>query len=218
MKKFADLAGLKGSRRPKFFNHFGNPKDQPLSLPLIRSITAALSESIPGIREKINLLVNDEHAITTEAVDLLQGSYMDLTHSPLEFQWRTENGYFRSYNQESSFRVICDPACALQIVLTYRLFKSDVTERTIQLLVNGAIAADFVASTRWQTWQGTISQELFHRGVNYIAVHWPEQPTQTRTERTKELIQNLESVRLWQDVNDLYSVYGEIHEFRAQPA
>lgn len=125
MKKFEDAVGLKGPRRPRFFNHFGNSKDRPLYLSLIRSMTAALSKSIPGIREQVDLLVNEEHAITPEGVDLLQASYTEWTHAILELQIRRENGYFRSYHQESFFQVVCDTTCALQIVLTYCLFKPD---------------------------------------------------------------------------------------------
>ncbi len=41
---------------------------------------------------------------------------------------------------------------------------------------------------------------------------------QTRAERIAEVMKSMESAIVWDDFKEIYTVYGEIHEFRAMTA
>jgi hypothetical protein len=214
VKRFEDTLERAGYRRLNFMlRSFGNLTNKALYPPLIRAITTALAESVPHIEKNIDLLLKQEHGVTCAGVDLLQSPNMELTQAPLESQWREDSNYFRSYHQDSCFHIVCDSPRPLSVRLICRIFNTMAASRPVELLVNGSIARRFLVGTQWHTWQGTIQLEFLHSGINSIVLRWPGLE-QTKTERVAEMIKSLESVILWGDLMDIYSVYGEIHEFR----
>ncbi len=84
-------------------------------------------------------------------------------------------------------------------------------------MVNGVSATNFKTSTSWHTWEGIIPAELLHGGINSIVLSWP-MGKQTRAERIAEVMKSMESAIVWDDFKEIYTVYGEIHEFRAMTA
>ena len=151
--------------------------------------------------------------MTCAWIDLLQNRNVKLTDAPLESQWRHDNAYFRSYHQDSCFHIVCDSPAPLSVRLICRISNTTAASRPVELLVNGSIARRFLVSTQWHTWQGTIQPEFLHGGINSIVLRWPNLG-QTKTERVAEMIKSLESAILEEGLMDIYSVYGEIHEFR----
>ena len=217
VKKFEDVLGRKGHFLFKFpRDPFRNVTD-PLHPTLIRAVTRALIPTVPGIEDRIDHMLKQELGVTSAGSDLLRGVSTELTQAPLESLWQQENDYFRSFHQQSYFYVVCDHLRPLKLRLVSRIFNADTATRPVEILVNGVSATNFKTSTNWHTWEGTIPAELLHSGINSIVLSWP-MSKQTRAERIAEVMKSMESAIVWDDFKEIYTVYGEIHEFRAMTA
>jgi hypothetical protein len=162
-------------------------------------------------------MLKQDHGVAGAGIDLLRGVSTELTQAPLESLWQQENGYFRSFHQQSYFYVVCDLPRPLQLRLVSRILNAETATRPVEILVNGVSATNFKTSTSWHTWEGTIPAELLNSGINSIVLSWP-MSRQTRTERFAEVLKSMESAIVWDDFKEIYTVYGDIHEFRAMTA
>jgi hypothetical protein len=217
VKKFEDALGPKGHFLFKFPRDPFRSATDPLHPTLIRGVTTSLKGAVSGIEDRMDHILKQELGVTSAGIDLLQGTATEFTQAPLEGLWRQENDYFRSFHQQSYFYVVCDQPRPLQLRLVSRILNADAATRPVEILVNGVSAANFKTSTNWHTWEGTIPAELLKSGINSIVLSWP-MSKQTRMERFAEVLKNMESALVWDDFKEIYTVYGEIHEFRAMTA
>jgi hypothetical protein len=217
VKKLEDVLGRKGHFLFKFPRDPFRSVTDPLHPTLIRAVTKALIPTVPGIEDRIDQMLKQELGVTSAGIDLLRGVSTELTKTPLESLWQQENDYFRSFHQQSYFYVVCDQPRPLKLRLVSRVFNADTATRPVEILVNGVSATNFKTSTSWHTWEGTIPAELLHGGINSIVLSWP-MGKQTRAERIAEVMKSMESAIVWDDFKEIYTVYGEIHEFRAMTA
>jgi len=217
VKKFEDVLGRKGHFLFKFPRDPFRSATDPLHPTLIRAVTRALTATVPGIEDRVDHMLKEGFAVTAAGIDLLRGVSTELTQTPLESLWKQENDYFRSFHQQSYFYVVCDLPRPLQLRLVSRVLNAETATRPVEIFVNGVGATNFKTSTSWHTWEGTIPAELLHSGINSIVLSWPMNG-QTRTERVGEVLKSMESAIVWDDFKEIYTVYGDIHEFRAMTA
>jgi hypothetical protein len=217
VKKFEDVLGRKGHFLFKFPRDPFRGAADPLHPTLIRAMTRALIGTVPGIEDRVDHMLKQELGVTSAGIDLLRGVSTELTRAPLESLWQQESGYFRSFHQQSYFYVVCDLPRPLQLRLVSRILNAETATKPVEILVNGVSATNFQTSTNWHTWEGTIPAELLNSGINSIVLSWP-MSRQTKTERVAEVLKSMESAIVWDDFKEIYTVYGEIHEFRATTA
>jgi hypothetical protein len=217
VKKFEDVLGRKGHFLFKFPRDPFRGAADPLHPTLIRAMTRALIGTVPGIEDRVDHMLKQELGVTSAGIDLLRGVSTELTQAPLESLWQQESGYFRSFHQQSYFYVVCDLPRPLQLRLVSRILNAETATKPVEILVNGVSATNFQTSTNWHTWEGTIPAELLNSGINSIVLSWP-MSRQTKTERVAEVLKSMESAIVWDDFKEIYTVYGEIHEFRATTA
>jgi hypothetical protein len=185
-----------------------------LSPQLTQAVTSAISETDTAIASEIGELLVQEHCVTDHGVDLLSRSYVDVAVTNLEYFWETRNAFFKSYQAETRFRLICEKPEGIYVRFIYRVPSTDALGREVKLLVNGKFIQSFNIDTKWQTSKFTIPCELLQRGINSLAIRWPE-PIMERERRVDEAANALESIAMGGRINNMYKVYGEIYEFKA---
>ena len=196
-----------------------HPGNKGLYPDLVECLTDILSEAQPAIRTAVDLLLKQELGVTPDGRDLLNRSNLDLKSAQLEQGGLMGGGeivrlYFKSFGVESRFRLICATPCDVSISLTCRVPSPDAAKKPVSLVINDAVAQTFLVAPTWQTCNAVIPSHLLREGINSIVIQWPEL-NQPKQERVKELAKTLESVGIWGNYKDIYSVYGEVHEFKA---
>jgi hypothetical protein len=188
-----------------------------LSPQLIHAVTNVLSESHPDIADEINELLVKEYCVTERGTDLLSRSYIDVVGTHLEFLWEDRYAFFKSYQAETRFRLICEKAEAIDVRITGRVPIEDVLAKEVRLSVNGKIIQVFNADSKWRTWNFMIPADLLRRGINSLVICWPK-PVVERKRRVEEVANALEAIPLGGQINDMYKiykVYGEVYECKA---
>jgi hypothetical protein len=225
IKEMECFLGRKGTHRYKFFNKpiancvglYAPARiltNEALHLPLIQALTDTLSEASSEVREAVDSLLKREHGVCSNGVDLLRHRYIDMTHRQQERDWQMKGFNFKSYGAESSFRLICRFLCPVKISLVCRVPDAHAVEGRVNLLVNGRVVHSFFVSANWETSNIVIPAGLLREGVNSIIIRWPE-PNLSKEERVERVAKKLEEAGIWENFIEIFTVYGEISDFRA---
>lgn len=225
IKKMERFLGRKGVHCYRFVNKpIGNCiglyaparilANEGLYLPLIHALTDTLSESNPEIRDAVDTLLKREHGICSGEIDLLRRPYIDMTYCHQERDWQRRGFNFKSYRAETSFRVICPILKLVKLRLVCRVPNALNEEGDVNLLVNGKIVHRMSVGEDWDTSNVVIPADHLREGVNSIIIRWPE-PRLSKQELVERVTKELEEANMWENFMGIFTVYGEINDFRA---
>lgn len=197
---------------PAISYHAGND----LYPTLVQCVIDVLSTDHPEIASGIADILIEEHHVNECGVSLLSLAYLDVASAQLEYFWERDQVFFKSYQAETQFRLVCKAGEAMDIRLTCRVSGDDMINREARLSVNGNVIQVFSVNSKWQMWEVTIPGELLRRGINSLVLNWPDLVIK-REQRVEEAATALESFALTRRIKDLYQVYGEVYEFKVFP-
>jgi hypothetical protein len=185
----------------------------------IELICTVLESSGRPIREMVNKMLLDQHAVPSSGVDLLNHFYhwttMDhLTGFQSDLSTATGYGLYQAFWPSSDFCFVSDSNRDVQLHLTARL-PAVVNERRKNakghVSVNGHHAGTFRIGHRWNCQALTVAPGSLRTGINKLTIHWPD----LGPEGDAAKIQILE--RLEQGVPaNLQPVFGELHSLVAR--
>jgi len=187
-----------------------------LCIPLIRSMTDALSEIDTSIKRIVDDMLKEEHGVCSCERDLLQPAYTDVTYNDKEFCWNLRSLCYKAYSSQSCFHLVCECPCSVKMIMTCRVQNANAVIEPVRVLVNGVVCHNFLATEDWTTSTWVVPAELMHDALNSIIVRWPESK-QSKKERAQEIASKLPDAMMWSggDFLDIFFRYGEINELRA---
>jgi hypothetical protein len=190
--------------------------DKELYLPLVEALTDAAARYEPRARETVESLYREEHAAGSHETDLLQKQYCETTPVQLEHGWQERFTFFKAFQPETQFRLVCPESGAVELSLTCRVRGAEEGNGSVvRLLVNGRAVQSFHASARWQTRKIEIPRAAVKAGFNAVVLEWPA-PHDSKAERAERVAQQLEFAADWQTFPEIYPVYGEVSGFTAR--
>lgn len=136
----------------------------------VDSLVAVASERLPGLAEEVERIRLEEHA--TPEVDLLAPWSASFTSAQADGMggWGERLGFYRAYNRESRFLLVCEGPSPWRLEITHRV---PAGAGAIRVLVNGVVVGEVDTSSSWCRSRLTIPASAVGRGVNEIRVRWP---------------------------------------------
>jgi hypothetical protein len=180
-----------------------------LNLQAVNAVSRALEKIQPDMSLRLNELLKEEHGVAGVDVDLLERAYCSTSYAKLEGEWPEKSAFFRAYDNESTFTLICEQACAVRLKITYRT-RSGTSQGVLNLRVNGQFVASLAASDAWRAETVTVPRKALTEGANQVALEWPP-PMWTSADHIAQIAEDLEQANFSQ----VYPVFGELHTFRA---
>ncbi len=191
-----------------------------LDADLIEALCEVLERRGRPARQQTAALLLRHLAIRGEGTDLTQPPYL---WEPLErfypdamrFADLPERAFLRCPWPESSFCLICDAQCDVELELTARLpspLAGGSRRGRIGVTVNGAAVGGAAAEERWSRAWLRVERGGLRPGLNRLTLHWPL-PEENGESRVTAAIERLELGI----AADLHPVYGEIFSLLARP-
>jgi hypothetical protein len=185
----------------------------------IELICTVLERSGRPIRETINKMLVDQHAVRSDAVELVNPYYHWTTMDHLTgFQSDsiTDTGYglYQALWPTSDFCVVSDSSRDVQLNLTARL-PAAVNEMRegaeVKVSVNRHHVGTFPIGSLWTCHALKVARESLRTGTNKLTIHWPDLSPEGDA-ATRQIRERLEH-----DVpTTLHPVFGELHSLVAR--
>lgn len=190
--------------------------DKELYVPLVQALTDVAAQYEPQARETVENLFREEHGAGSHEIDLLQKQYCAITAAQLEHDWQNRFAFFKAFQPETEFRLVCRESGAVELSLTCRVRGVEEGDGSVvRLLVNGQPMQSFPISGQWQARRLEIPGAALKAGLNSLVLHWPA-PKHSKKEQAERVAQQLEFAADWQTYPEIYPVYAEVSAFTAR--
>jgi hypothetical protein len=185
------------------------PDRKPMDLDLVDCMAEVLKDRGRDIGDKIKNLRQKEHGIGKEETDLLAFYYHTFSNYKL---FGSDNGHFKALDNASLFVLISDGEAPITLKLVCRTRARPDSPACI--IVNGREISQFDTDKMWKTHLIEIPVNALVKGVNQLFVLWPSPELVCRKPAGNSFagIKNGFPAKLYEE---LYPIFGEIHQFTA---
>jgi hypothetical protein len=182
-----------------------------MDMELVDIIVEALAEKDIHISERISSLRKKEHGLVDTHTNLLESYYSKTSYN--RFPGKTSS-YFKAHNFRTGFMFVAEDKQDIELQMTYRTKGRDGTEH-FNMEVNGQRVASLPSADSWLTRRMHVPGQYIKDGVNKITIFWPYRNTGVALQSTPEPLDDDDHFLF---LDELYTVFGEIHTFTASRA
>jgi tetratricopeptide (TPR) repeat protein len=190
--------------------------DKELYVSLVQALTDVAAQAQPRVRESVEQLFREEHGLATQEIDLLQKPYYETNPVQLEHEWPERFTFFKSFQPETRFRLVCRESEELELSLNCRVHDAAEGDDLVgRLFVNGEAVHSFPVTREWRTRTLELPRAVVKAGLNTVVLQWPA-PKHSKEAGAERAAERLEFAADWQRFPEIYPVYGEVSEFTAR--